>query len=341
LTIEFSCSHCNKVLKTSDDKAGRRAKCPQCGESITVPLSDVASHDGFDGFDEFDEDAPVREEQSFLADTPVREEDSFLAAGNIDCPMCGASIQANAKICQYCGETLQVSGRSLHRWEPRIINVGDVFSRSWGLYKENLGMCIAAPILGNILAYVASIAIYLFFIVMFFVVAAVAGQNNQAVIIPAVILFYLAAIAGVIIVSMFFQLGMQTVLLQIAQGRNPGMGELFSGGPLLWRMVACSLLLGIAVMVGTLLLVIPGIILLLMFWPYSYVLIDRKLPGIDSFSEARNITRGNLLTLTAIFLLIFVIYFVGTIITLGIGAIFVLPFCMLVMSVAYAEMTSQ
>ncbi len=339
MTIEFSCSHCNKVLKTSDDKAGRRAKCPQCGEPIDVPIPQAATEDGSDGFDEFDDTVP--EEQSFLAESPVREEDSFLAAGNIDCPMCGALIQPGAKKCQYCGETLQASVRSFHHWEPRIISVGEVFSRSWELYKENLGMCLAAPLLGNILTYVASIAVYLFFIVMFFVAAAIAGQNNQAVIIPTLILFYLAAIAGVIIVSLFFQLGMQQVLLQIAQGRNPGMSELFSGGRFLWRMVACSLLLGMAVMVGMLLLVIPGIILLLMFWPYSYVLIDRNLPGIKSFSEARNVTRGNLMSLTAIFLLIFVIYFVGTIITLGIGAIFALPFCMLVMSVAYTEMTSQ
>ena len=47
MTIEFSCSHCDKVLKTSDDKAGRRAKCPQCGEAVTVPdpTADVSADD--------------------------------------------------------------------------------------------------------------------------------------------------------------------------------------------------------------------------------------------------------------------------------------------------------
>ena len=37
MTIEFRCPHCDKNLRTSDDKAGRLVKCPQCGNTTTVP----------------------------------------------------------------------------------------------------------------------------------------------------------------------------------------------------------------------------------------------------------------------------------------------------------------
>ncbi len=40
LTIEFSCKFCGKILRTADDKAGRQAKCPSCGEAIMVPAPD-------------------------------------------------------------------------------------------------------------------------------------------------------------------------------------------------------------------------------------------------------------------------------------------------------------
>ncbi|MAG94651.1 MAG: hypothetical protein CMJ48_13030 [Planctomycetaceae bacterium] len=40
MAIEFNCSHCDKLLKTPDDKAGRGAKCPGCGEMITVPAGE-------------------------------------------------------------------------------------------------------------------------------------------------------------------------------------------------------------------------------------------------------------------------------------------------------------
>ncbi|MBX3412735.1 MAG: biopolymer transporter ExbD [Pirellulales bacterium] len=37
MTIRFHCAHCNKRLKVDDGLAGRRGKCPRCGQSIEVP----------------------------------------------------------------------------------------------------------------------------------------------------------------------------------------------------------------------------------------------------------------------------------------------------------------
>ena len=36
MVIKFTCS-CGKVVKTSDDHAGKQGKCPQCGAVITIP----------------------------------------------------------------------------------------------------------------------------------------------------------------------------------------------------------------------------------------------------------------------------------------------------------------
>ncbi len=35
--ISFQCSKCNNSLRVSDDKAGKRAKCPNCAEVLTIP----------------------------------------------------------------------------------------------------------------------------------------------------------------------------------------------------------------------------------------------------------------------------------------------------------------
>jgi len=78
-----------------------------------------------------------------------------------------------------------------------------------------------------------------------------------------------------------------------------------------------------------------------MFWPYPYLLIDRNLPGIQSFTESRKITQGNLLNLFGVFLASLGIILLGGLLTLGIGFIFLLPFAFLIQTVAYAEMTSQ
>jgi hypothetical protein len=37
MPIEFRCTHCNKLLRTGDDTAGRQAQCPECGTVSAIP----------------------------------------------------------------------------------------------------------------------------------------------------------------------------------------------------------------------------------------------------------------------------------------------------------------
>ena len=38
--ISFDCPNCGKNLKTKDDKAGMKSRCPQCSEIIEIPQAD-------------------------------------------------------------------------------------------------------------------------------------------------------------------------------------------------------------------------------------------------------------------------------------------------------------
>ncbi|WP_298868800.1 DUF975 family protein [uncultured Gimesia sp.] len=367
MTIEFSCQQCKKVLKTSDDKAGCRAKCPQCGETIDVPLSEVvASDDGFDGFDKADRESPLSEEESFLANSPVREEASFLAQGNIDCPMCGASIPARDTSCQACGETLQASGKSRH-WEHRIIKVGEVLTRSWKLFKTNLGAVIGVHFVAYLLSMIAGFAFLMIVTIVGFGGGAMLIQPDPTVLIILGIIFYIVLILFSMVIQYYFMLGVQSFLLKLVRGEHPTFGELFSGGPYLGRMLLCSL---VFMLLGTacyLLFVIPGLIFLLVFWPYSFLLIDQNLPGIRAFSESRKITKGNLLSMFLISLVMMGVFLVPylSMVAMSVGMdqgggqgfpvilglmmfcffatvyLLLIPFFMLVGTVSYAEMTNQ
>lgn len=96
MSIKVSCSSCNSVFKAPDNAAGKKAKCPQCGGTIQIPLpepegvleAEVAPDWGFD-----DEDFDV------APPTDVPEADK-----RKPCAMCGEMIALEAVKCRYCGE---------------------------------------------------------------------------------------------------------------------------------------------------------------------------------------------------------------------------------------------
>jgi uncharacterized membrane protein len=43
MAIEFRCSSCDRLLRVPDEAAGKRAKCPQCGVVLSIPLGEGPS----------------------------------------------------------------------------------------------------------------------------------------------------------------------------------------------------------------------------------------------------------------------------------------------------------
>ena len=37
MAIEFHCEHCGKLIRTADEHAGKRGKCPHCQNSVYIP----------------------------------------------------------------------------------------------------------------------------------------------------------------------------------------------------------------------------------------------------------------------------------------------------------------
>ena len=87
MAIEFSCE-CGKQIRVADQFAGRRAKCPGCGQPITIPQPDTPA-------DEFDGDL-LYEAIGGTKDDPVPAE-------QVNCPHCHHAMAPNAVVCTHCG----------------------------------------------------------------------------------------------------------------------------------------------------------------------------------------------------------------------------------------------
>jgi hypothetical protein len=161
-----------------------------------------------------------------------------------------------------------------------------------------------------------------------------------------------AAAGAVIIVALFFnvvnmavnaylQAGIHIVLLRIARGETVEIAELFTGGRFFWRFFWGTLLFQLMLSFGLLLLIIPGIILALMFWPFLYVIVDRDEGIIDSLRIAQEITSGTYTVVFVLFMAGVGLQILGVFPGMCIGLLFTFPFWMLLWAVTYCVITGN
>ncbi len=113
MPISCECPSCGKRLKAPDSAAGKRAKCPQCGNPVTIPAEKVYEAE------EVAEDADDVSEDEFGLQTPGDDDPVQRPAipDRRHLPACGEMIAAAAVKCRYCGEFLDASlnAKSAHR----------------------------------------------------------------------------------------------------------------------------------------------------------------------------------------------------------------------------------
>jgi hypothetical protein len=142
------------------------------------------------------------------------------------------------------------------------------------------------------------------------------------------------------VVQVFLGIGQVKVCLELARTGRSEFGTLFTGGDRILPVLGFSILAGVAVTLGFVLLIVPGILLILFFWGSYYEVVDGRSKVMDSFSNAYEYCKLNVGTTFVIGLAGFGIVMLGFL-ALLIGVIFAVPLVMMMQAVAYLMMSGQ
>ncbi len=138
-------------------------------------------------------------------------------------------------------------------------------------------------------------------------------------------------------VSIFLQLGLARVGLNLVSGKEVSIGMLFGEGSKFLRALGAMIIFGFAVLIGLLLLIVPGIYIALRYGQFMTAIVDRDLGVMEAFSYSESITTNNRVNLFLLALLSIVAIIVG-LIPCGLGLIFLGPVVWLAALVAYRWM---
>jgi hypothetical protein len=304
MPIEFNCPGCQKKLRVADSGAGKQAKCPQCGAVASVPAPSGVS----------DQAQPTPPEGSpFGAPTPPRVEKPVNPYAS---PTTGPS---------YPTTTGTTGGPISHR----PLDVGEVIDYAWRVWRDNLGLLVGAFVVITVINMAVSVPFSLL----------QSSLENQGEMEAALGVGLIGNIIGNV-VSIFLGIGFAQLCLRLARGERAEFAQIFGGGPRFLPVLGVSILLGIAIFVGAMACIVPGILLALMLWPAYYLVVDDKAGVIESFSVASNLTKNNWGAAFLLWLVSFAISLLG-LMALCIGIIFAAPLVAMMWVTAYLMMSGQ
>ncbi len=199
---------------------------------------------------------------------------------------------------------------------PRL-EIGTAFSYGWAKFKENVGQWILIALVVTVVNLVFGVVAYsidsFFARVIFQLIGFVVGQ--------------------------IVTLGLIRAALDVTQGQAPDVGRVFKTEHLGTYIVA-SILYGLAVSIGLILCIIPGLFLAIMFTFYGYYILDRGVGATDSLGESWNLVKSNFGSILGLLVLAIVLNFVGLLLC-GIGILVTGPVTWTAIAYAYRTLNGE
>lgn len=204
--------------------------------------------------------------------------------------------------------------------ESKAFSKGDAIRYGWGVTKNHLG----------------------FFIILLLIVGAIMGVfgvlensfKDNAKGAASVI-----SVVG-IVVRVLVSMGLVKIVLNLIDGKKGEYGDLFSQYPIFFKYLGGSILYGLIVFGGMILLIVPGVIWAIKYQYYSYCIIDRGLGPVRAIKQSGLVTQGAKWNLW-LFMILLVLLNIGGALLLGIGLFLTIPTTLVAQAFVYRTLLDQ
>lgn len=224
-----------------------------------------------------------------------------------------------------------------------------LLTEGWQLFRGRMGLCIAAFVVSFVLNLASQYPAWY---------ADQQIKTQQLATLPLVLWSLGLALAtiGQLAFATWLNIGYTLILLKVVRRQTAELGDLFRGGAFFWRALSCllmlSLLVGAALVLGLIPFevfkaafgwialaalpscLVPAVVVLLVFWPYLLVLVDRDSPDLQALRQAAQITFGNKRGLFGLFCLCGLLWVFG-LLAAGVGIFVAVPYTGVVTTLAY------
>lgn len=157
---------------------------------------------------------------------------------------------------------------------------------------------------------------------------------------PKGALFGLVSLFTNLILQILLQIGFISMTLRLVNGERASLKDLFSHAHLFLRFLAASILMGILVLLGFLLFIIPGVILSLRLWFVGFVLVDMNVGPVEALRRSWDITRGATLRLLLFGVVLALVNLAG-LLALFVGIFVSVPVTLIAVAYVYRTLTAR
>jgi uncharacterized membrane protein len=187
-------------------------------------------------------------------------------------------------------------------------------------------------------ATIANFWSFLAIIVAGWIVSALTGFNAENTAARDALAGLVTFLAWILVI--LIQMGFIRVVLKVLDGGKPAFQDFSSSFTQFLKFLAASILAGIAIAIGFILLVIPGIFLAIRLQFYSYLVIDKNMGPVESIRRSWAITRGQTWNLFILWLVLLGIILAGVLL-LGVGLILAVPVTMVAAAFVYRKLSDR